>query len=62
MKLTSPPQQTFAHKHKLPPKLVELLKSSDNLSVIGFGATLEQQNFMLLSALLNSKETDFFMS
>jgi len=59
MKLTSPPQ-TFVHKHKLPTKLLELLQSSDSSSVIGFGTTPEQQDFMLLSALLDSKNTDFF--
>lgn len=60
MKLISPSKQTFVHKHKLPSKLVELLNSSDNSSVVGFGETPEQQDFMLLSALLNSKNIDFF--
>ena len=59
MKLASSSQQTFVHKHKLPPKLVELVKSSDSSSVVGFGTTPEQQDFMLLSAILNSKNIAF---
>ena len=60
MKSSSFSQHNFIHKHKLPSKLVRLLKSSESSSVVGFGATQEQQDFMLLTALLASQSTIFF--
>ncbi len=53
-------EYSIIHKHKLPPKLIELLKSSESSSIVGFGATKEQQDFMVLSAILASKNTAFF--
>lgn len=60
MNFTSSIEQTFVHKHKLPPRLLELLQSSERSSLVGFGATQEQRDFMLVSALLNNQDTDFF--
>lgn len=48
------------HTHKLPPKLVELLKLSERSSIVGFGTTQEQQDLMLLTAILSSKNSAFF--
>ena len=62
MKFTPSSEQALVHKHKLPPKLLELLQSVDHSTVIGFGSTPEQRDFMLLSALLNSQNTSFFQA
>tara|TARA_R110001592_G_C12622543_1_gene698187 strand:- start:15 stop:260 length:246 start_codon:yes stop_codon:yes gene_type:complete len=53
-------QYSLINIHKLPPKLVELLKSAESTSVVGFGVTQEQQDFMLLKAILENKNSDFF--
>ena len=48
------------HQHKLPSKLSELFQAADNTSIVGFGATQTQQEFMLLCAILNSQNSVFF--
>tara|TARA_R110001583_G_scaffold3468_7_gene22129 strand:+ start:20789 stop:21034 length:246 start_codon:yes stop_codon:yes gene_type:complete len=53
-------QYSLINIHKLPPKLVELLKAAESTSVVGFGVTQEQQDFMLLKAILENKNSDFF--
>ena len=46
--------------HKLPPKVIELLKTAESTSLVGFGATQKQQDFMLLIAILSTKNPDFY--
>tara|TARA_R110000744_G_scaffold257842_2_gene373216 strand:+ start:6934 stop:7179 length:246 start_codon:yes stop_codon:yes gene_type:complete len=48
------------HTHKLPPKLIELLKLTERSSIVGFGTTQVQQDLMLLTAILSSKNSVFF--
>ena len=53
-------QNNLNHTHKLPPKLVELLKVAESTTLVGFGATEEQRDFMLLLAILDNQPADFF--
>lgn len=46
--------------HKLPSKLVELLNTAENTSIVGFGVTQEQRDFMLLSAIIANQDPHFF--
>jgi hypothetical protein len=46
--------------HKLPPKLVELLKTAECSSIVGFGVTQEQRDFMLFTAIVDNQDSDFF--
>ena len=52
------PQQGLVHK--LPPKLVELFKNTEKSSLVGFGKTKEQQDHMLLMAVLSNQNSDFY--
>jgi len=49
----------LTHEHKLPSKLTELFKVAESTSIVGFGATKKQQDFMLLTAFLDSKNSVF---
>jgi len=51
---------SLIHEHKLPSKLSELFKIAESTSIVGFGATKEQQTFTLLSALIDTQDTVFF--
>ncbi|MGV2872630.1 hypothetical protein [Colwellia sp. E150_009] len=55
-----PSQSSLIHIHKLPPKLTELLKTAENTPVVGFGKTQEQRDFMLISAILENQDPEFF--
>lgn len=55
-------QNSIIHHYKLPPKLIELLKVAETTSLVGFGATQKQQDFMLLIAILSTKTPDFHYS
>ena len=48
------------HQHKLPSKLVKLLKEAEVGPIVGFGATQEQRDIMLLTAVVNSQSTAYF--
>jgi hypothetical protein len=53
-------QYSVINIHKLPPKLVKLLKTAENTSIVGFGVTQEQRDFMLLSAIIANQDPVFF--
>jgi len=42
------------HEHKLPSKLFELFKVAESTSIVGFGATKEQQIFITICAYRHS--------
>lgn len=52
-------QNKIVRHHKLPSKVKELLQTSETTSLVGFGVTPEQQNFMLFNAILSTKTPDF---
>jgi hypothetical protein len=52
-------QNKIVRHHKLPSKVKELLQTSETTSLVGFGVTPEQQDFMFLSAILSTKTPDF---
>lgn len=45
--------------HKLPSKVTELLTIAEKTTLVGFGATPEQQYFMLFTAVFSMKTPDF---
>ena len=53
-------QSSLINIHKLPPKLAELLKTAENTPIVGFGKTQEQRDFMLLSAIIENQDPEFF--
>lgn len=52
-------QYDLVNIHKLPPKLVGLLKTAENTSVVGFGVTQQQRDYMLLSAIIANQSAGF---
>lgn len=55
----TPSQHDLANIHKLPPKLLTLLNSVEHSSVVGFGKTQQQRDYMLLTAVIASQDCVF---